>query len=226
MFAGAFLFRWLTVEFTNDHFVHLSRARQILLDDVAIRHFFDARDAFCQYYLSSAAQLVFGDNLFGEAILTISLVAFGTMPVFHLSAQLTGSRWLAVGATLLTVLAFPRLYNYPKVFLYVSAIGLVWLYTTPGQSAAREPDGRPDRGGVSAAPRPRRLHRGHDGLFPGWVCASGGGAQLWRRLALYAGVTAGLVLPYLVLRPDDDRAGVVCPAGSGQQALAARGGAP
>ena len=37
VFAGTFLFRWLTVDFTNDHFVHLSRARQILLGDVPIR---------------------------------------------------------------------------------------------------------------------------------------------------------------------------------------------
>ena len=95
VFAGTFLFRWLTVEFTNDHFVHLSRARQILLGDVPIRDFFDL-GMFLQYYLSSAAQLVFGDNLFGEAILTISLVAFGTMLVFHLSARLSGSRWLAL----------------------------------------------------------------------------------------------------------------------------------
>ena len=30
VFAGTFLFRWLTVEFPNDHFQHLSRLRQIL----------------------------------------------------------------------------------------------------------------------------------------------------------------------------------------------------
>ena len=130
VFAGVFLFRWLTVEFTNDHFVHLSRARQILLGDVPIRDFFE--QLFLQTYLSSAFQLVFGYNLFGEALLTISLVAFGTMLVFHLSARLSGSRWLATGAALLTVLAYPRLYSYPKVFLYVAAIGLAWLYAQRG----------------------------------------------------------------------------------------------
>ena len=38
---------------------------------------------------------MFGYTLFGEALLTILLVAFGTMLVFHLSAQLSGSRWVA-----------------------------------------------------------------------------------------------------------------------------------
>ena len=39
--GGTFLFRFLTVEYTNDHFVHLSRGAQILYGDVPIRDFFD-----------------------------------------------------------------------------------------------------------------------------------------------------------------------------------------
>ena len=102
VFAGTFLFRWLTVDFANDHFQHLSRARQILLGDVPIRDFFDA-GFFLQYYLSSAAQLLFGYTLFGEALLTISLVAFGTMLVFHVSVRLSGSRWVAAAAAVLRI---------------------------------------------------------------------------------------------------------------------------
>ena len=166
VFSGTFLFRWLTVDFSNDHFVHLSRARQILLGDVPIRDFFDP-GLFLQYYLSSAAQFVFGYNLFGEAVLTISLVAFGTMLVFHLSARLSGSRWLAAGAALLTVLAFPRLYSYPKVILYVSAIGLVWLYARCGRRLHVTLMAALTAVAFLPAPRPRCLHRGHDGLFPG-----------------------------------------------------------
>ena len=195
VFAGAFFFRWLTVEFPNDHFMHLSRARQILLGDVPIRDFFDA-GLFLQYYLSSAAQLLFGYNLYGEAVLTISFVAFGTMLVFHLSAQLSGSRWLAAGATLLTVLAFPRLYNYPKVFLYVSAIGLVWLYARRGS--------RLHVSLMAALTAVAFLLRHDHGVYIAgmMVCFLGlrewGGALLWRRLGLYASVTAGLLLPFLV----------------------------
>ena len=195
VFAGTFLFRWLTVEFPNDHFQHLSRARQILLGDVPIRDFFDV-GFFLQNYLSSAAQIVFGYNLFGEALLTISLVAFGTMLVFDLSARLSGSRWLAAGAALLTVLAYPRLYSYPKVFLYVSAIGLIWLYARRGNRLHVSL-----MAGLTAV---AFLLRHDHGVYIAvmLVCFLGlrewGGALLWRRLALYAGVTTGLLLPFLV----------------------------
>ena len=195
VFAVTFLFRWLTVEFPNDHFQHLSRARQILLGDIPIRDFFDV-GFFLQNYLSSAAQLVFGYNLLGEALLTISFVAFGTTLVFHLSARLSGSRWLAGGAALLTVLAYPRLYSYPKVFLYVSAIGLVWLYARCGS--------RVQVISMAVLTAVAFLLRHDHGVFIAVmiVCFLGlrewGGVLLWRRLGLYAGATFGLLLPFLV----------------------------
>ena len=193
--AGTFLFRWLIVGFPNDHFQHLSRARQILLGEVPIRDFFDS-GFFLQNYLSSAAQLLFGYNLFGEALLTISFVALGTMLVFHLSARLSGSRWLAGAAALLTVLAYPRLYSYPKVFLYVAAIGLVWLYARRG-----------DRLHVilmAALTALAFLLRHDHGVYIAimMVCflvlREWGAAQMWRRLGLYSVVTGSLLLPFLV----------------------------
>ena len=197
VFAGTFLFRWLTVDFANDHFVHLSRARQILLGDVPIRDFFDP-GLFLHYYLSSAGQLPFGYNLFGESVLTISLIAFGTMLVFHLSARLSHSLWLAAGAALLTAVAAPSLYlyNYPKVFLYVSAIGLVTLYAHRGS--------RLHVSLMAAFTALAFLLRHDHGVYIAvmMVCFLGlrewGGAQVWRRLGLYAGITAGLLLPFLV----------------------------
>ena len=147
-------------------------------------------------YLSSAAQIVFGYNLFGESILTISFIAFGTTLVFHLSAQLTGSRWLAAGAALLTVLAYPRLYNYPKVFLYVSAIGLAWLYAHRGS--------RLHVVLMAVLTAVAFLLRHDHGVYIALMmaCVLGlrewGGTQIWRRLGLYTGVTVGLLLPFLV----------------------------
>ena len=195
VFAGTFLFRWLTVDFPNDHFVHLSRARQILLGDLPIRDFFDS-GFFLQLYLSSAAQLLFGYDLFGEAVLSISFIAFGTMLVFHLSAQLSGSRWIAGGAALLMLFAFPRLYSYPKVFLYVAAIGLAWLYAHRGS--------RLHVCLMAALTALAFLLRHDHGVYIAvmMVCFLGlhewGSARLWRRLGLYAGVAAGLVMPFLV----------------------------
>ena len=195
VFTGAFLFRWLTVDFTNDHFAHLSRARQILLGEVPIQDFFDL-GFFLQNYLSTAFQLAFGYNLFGEALLTISLVAFGTMLVFHLAARLSSSRWVAAGAALLTMLAYPRLYAYPKIFLYVSAIGLAWLYAQRGN--------RLHVSLMAVLTAVAFLLRHDHGVYIAIMTVSflglheWGGAQLWRRLGLYTSVTVGLVLPFLV----------------------------
>src|SRR5687767_6386354 len=104
-FALTFLFRWLTVEFTNDHFVHLSRGRQILLGDVPVRDFFDP-GLILQYYASAFALTISGQNLLGEAILTIAFVAAGTALTFWLSARLSGSIAVAAAVTLLAMLAF------------------------------------------------------------------------------------------------------------------------
>lgn len=135
--AGTFLFRFLTVEYTNDHFVHLSRGAQILYGDVPIRDFFDP-GLTLQYYASAAALLWSGHNLFGETILTAGFIAAGAGLTFVAAARLSGSIWLAIAATAMAVLSMPRLYNYPKVFFYVAAIVVAWRYAS-----------RPDRGGSS-----------------------------------------------------------------------------
>src|SRR5512139_3851513 len=127
-----FVFRFLTVEYTNDHFVHLSRGAQILYGDVPIRDFFDP-GLTLQYYASAAALALSGHNLFGETILTAGFIAAGAGLTFVAAARLSGSLWLAVAATAMAVLSMPRLYNYPKVFFYVAALVVAWLYATrPG----------------------------------------------------------------------------------------------
>src|SRR5262245_20934492 len=88
VFVATFLFRFLTLEFMNDHFVHLTRGRQILLGEVPVRDFFDP-GLFLQYYASAAALVLSGGTLFGEALLTVSLVALGGALTFLLAATLT-----------------------------------------------------------------------------------------------------------------------------------------
>jgi hypothetical protein len=129
-----FLFRFLSVEYTNDHFVHLSRGAQILHGDVPTRDFFDP-GLLGQYYASAAALLWSGHNLFGETILTIGFIAAGAGLTFLAAARLSGSIWLATAATAAAVLSLPRLYSYPKVFFYVAAIVGAWYYASrPGRN--------------------------------------------------------------------------------------------
>jgi hypothetical protein len=125
--VGTCLFRYLTIEFTNDHFVHLSRARQIVQGDVPVRDFFDP-GLLLHYYASAAALLWPGRYLFGEAILTIGFIAAGVGLTFVVAARLSRSFWPAAMAAFITALAMPRLYNYPKAFLYVLAIAGAWSY--------------------------------------------------------------------------------------------------
>jgi hypothetical protein len=135
VFAATWLFRWLTVDFANDHFVHLSRARQILVGEIPVRDFFDPGLPL-HYYASAAALNLSGQNLLGEAVLTVTLVALGAALTFELAARSARSMTIAVIATIVAVAMFPRLYNYPKVFLYPLALACIWHYAARRTTAA------------------------------------------------------------------------------------------
>jgi hypothetical protein len=128
-----FVYRYLTLEFTNDHFVHLSRAFQIVEGEVPLRDFFDP-GLFLQYYASAVALLWSGHNLFGEALLTAGFVAIGSALTFLAAAWLSRSYSIAAVAAAIGILALPRLYNYPKVVFYVLAVVVGWCYVhRPGR---------------------------------------------------------------------------------------------
>jgi hypothetical protein len=135
VFAFTWIFRWLAIDFTNDHFVHLSRARQILLGELPVRDFFDPGAPLLSF-VSAAALAVSGQNLLGEAVLTITLVALGAALTFYVAARTSRSVLLALLATFVAVVLFPRLYNYPKVFLYPLALVSVWYYASRRTTAA------------------------------------------------------------------------------------------
>jgi hypothetical protein len=124
---AGFLYRFLTIEFLNDHFVHLSRGYQIVRGEVPVRDFFDP-GLIGQYYASAAALLWSGHNLYGEAILTTTFVGLGAGLTFLAAARLTGSAWIASITAILAILSTPRLYGYPKVFFYVLAVVGAWSY--------------------------------------------------------------------------------------------------
>jgi hypothetical protein len=128
-----FFYRYLTLEFTNDHFVHLSRAFQIVEGEVPLRDFFDP-GLILQYYASAAALLWSGHNLFGEALLTAGFMALGSALTFLGATWLSRSYSIAAVAAILGILAMPRLYSYPKVVFYVLAIVVGWCYAhRPGR---------------------------------------------------------------------------------------------
>jgi len=195
-FAATFLFRFLSVQFADDHFVHLSRAQQILLGEVPVRDFFDP-GLILQYYASAAALGLSGGDLFGEAILTIAFVAAGAALTFALSARFSGSWVAGAVATMLVVAAFPRLYNYPKVFFYVLALAVAWRYAQPA--------GGGRVAGLAIVTAVAFLFRHDHAVYIGIAVVVLMAIEHWDRprqglvsLGRYAGATAALLLPFFL----------------------------
>jgi hypothetical protein len=107
--------------------VHVSRARQILVGEIPVRDFFDPGLPL-QYYASAWALHLTGVTLLGEAVLTIFFVSLGAALAYSLGARLARSRAIGAAAALMAIATFPRLYGYPKVFLFVLAIACAWRY--------------------------------------------------------------------------------------------------
>jgi hypothetical protein len=199
-FAVTFTYRWLTVNFTNDQFVPLSRARQILIGDVPVRDFFDPGQ-FLQHYASAAALSLSGGTLMGEAVLTIFCMALGTALVYVLATRLSQS-WLIGAAAAATAMAtFPRLYSFPKVLLYVLAVLCAWRYQVRRTHA--------NLALLALVTVVAFLLRHDHGAYIGtatlaflallhWPASVDGGRRLASAAGVYGGVTLLLVLPFLV----------------------------
>lgn len=80
LFGGTASFRFMALSrgFTNDHFIHLANAQQMLFGEWPTRDFLDAGMPL-MYVASALAQQVLGRTLFAEAMLVA--VAFGLAAV-------------------------------------------------------------------------------------------------------------------------------------------------
>jgi hypothetical protein len=107
-----------TYAFSDDHFGRITPGRQIArYGELPFRDFFDP-GYFLTELASAAAQRVFGDNLFGEMLLTSSCVAAGAVLILWLVRRATGSLWLGIVTAGFAVLAFRRQYDYDKFLFY------------------------------------------------------------------------------------------------------------
>jgi hypothetical protein len=114
---------------TNDDFMHLTLANQLLAGDWPLRDFFDIYGVL-MYAISAAAQLVFGHRLLSEAVVVGVMLAVSTYLVFSLVRALTGSTSAAALAAVLLIVAGPRGYSYPKMIIYAVAAVLWWRYVS------------------------------------------------------------------------------------------------
>jgi hypothetical protein len=124
VFAGTCGVRFIGVEFTNDDLLFLAIGRQI-----AVFHEWPVRDLFeegdpLHNVASAALQSIGGYSLAGEALFDIGLLALAAALVMLLAARWLRSAALGALVAAVTVVAWPRLYDYPKAL--IPALGL-WL---------------------------------------------------------------------------------------------------
>lgn len=200
--VGAFLatlaWRFLTFTgFTNDHYAHLALAQQMLLGDTPIRDFSDPGWPLA-YLLTAAGWLVAGDAVGTEWTITALGFALGAAFTVTVAHRLSGSLAIALLVTLFEVLIFPRSYSHPKMLLYgLGAWVIVRLATSPTR-----------RRSVAAAAviAVAFLFRHDHGLFIGVASAvcvalasrTDGWRVALRRVATLTGVTATLILPWML----------------------------
>jgi hypothetical protein len=127
MFVALFLFHLATASITNDDYLHLSTAQQVLLGGVPVRDFLDPGELLF-YSTSAAAQRLFGRSVLSEVLLDACLLSIGQVLVFALAARAARSTAVGLVAAIVPVVLVSRLYSYPKTFLYVVALALAWRY--------------------------------------------------------------------------------------------------
>jgi hypothetical protein len=127
VFLASFVFRFLNPDFQMEQFIRLVGARQILNGELPDRDFLN-RGYTGMYYAAAAAMAAFGDGMLGDLVLTSAFVSLGAALTWYLSFQASTSVVVACITTLFAVAYFPYFYNYPKVFLPVLGLVVVWRY--------------------------------------------------------------------------------------------------
>jgi len=126
VWAAAFLFSVSTYTLLNDHFDRISRGRQIAqYGEMPFRDFLDP-GYFMTEFSSAGMQLLLGDNLLGEMLLDCAFIAGGVTLVALLSLRFSQSVVAALAAALISLLTFPRPYDFDKVFFYPLGLLLCW----------------------------------------------------------------------------------------------------
>ena len=200
VFALTACFRFLAlVSFSNDEYVNLAGAQQMLFGEWPTRDFFDPGLPLA-YAASAGAQLVFGRNLFAEAMLTAGALALGAALTVVAAKRVSGSLTMGVVAALFEVTIFPRGYAYPEILLYAAAPLVIWWYQERTASYART-------FALAAFVQVAFLFRHDHGLFIGTgaavAAALGSGApsstrEVARRLATFAALAVAAATPYIV----------------------------
>jgi hypothetical protein len=137
VFLTTCAFRFIGFDFTNDDLLFYAIGRQIaVFGEWPVRDLFEEGDPL-HNVASAVLQSLTGHSLVGEAVFDIALLALAAACV-----TLVAARWLrsaTAGALIgvLTVIAWPRLYDYPKALIPALGLWLCdWYQMRPGRRPA------------------------------------------------------------------------------------------
>lgn len=191
----AFGYRYLSYsEFSNDHYVHLSRAQQWLAGEWPVKDFVDPGMPL-MYALSAAAQSI-SPGLHTELLLICAAFAAATALSMLVAARMADSLAIGVLAALVPLAAAPMSYSYPKMLPYAAALAAIAVYAcrpTMVRMAA-----------LAAITAAAFLLRHDHGVIIGaslavaLACTASEPAVLRRRLTAFAAITVLLLTPFLV----------------------------
>jgi len=134
-----FLYRFNTLGgelggFDNDHFINLARANQLLAGEWPLRDYADAslQGAWppLTYLASAGAQVLFGESLLAEGLLTTAMIAIAAVVTLFAARELRLPAPLAVAAVVVSVLPSVKLYGYARPLLFASAALLLFRYAS------------------------------------------------------------------------------------------------
>jgi hypothetical protein len=198
----AFVYRFNTLGgtlggFDNDHFATLARTEMLLHAEQPLRDFADAelRGAWpaLSYAVPAWAQQLGGRTLLPEAYLTVGALALAYALVFLVALDLS-KRWSVAMLGVAVALAVePKLYNYSKVLAFaLGGVALVFVARKPHFASLL----------IAAAVTAMATLFRHDygvylagGIIGAIVGASNGASITGRRVGVFLGLTAALLLP-------------------------------
>jgi len=123
-----FAYRYLSFErFPNDHFVHLSRAQQVLMGALPVRDYSEYQ-APLAVMASAWAQVTFGPGLLSELLLVCGAFAIAAAVAYVVTASISGSAAVGLACALVLTAATPVSYSYPKILPYVVTFAAAWAY--------------------------------------------------------------------------------------------------
>lgn len=126
VFAYTFVAYTLSAGFTNDQFVYVSRAAEVVRNGLLPVRDFSEPISFLQTLLSAAALSLSDQTLVGEALFGSAAIAAAHTGSFLLVKRISGSTVLGLLLVLPAVLVPVRLYSYPKVLAPILVLGVLW----------------------------------------------------------------------------------------------------